>query len=167
MIRAAIALLALLATTCLCAADATVETVRRWGLLGRWAVDCSPAPGPDSPTPVSYEIKEGRLVYINGYATSDVVDATANPDGSLTLTVHFLRPKDDIRTLVLQKSGETIRPMLNRNALNEYTIRDGAFVANGMETASLKKCGGQAGKPANKPGLIGAEPDWRRMDRAC
>jgi hypothetical protein len=81
-------------------------------------------------------------VYINGYATSDVVGAAANPDGSLTLTVHFLRPKDDIRTLVLQKSGETIRPMLNRNAQNEYTIRDGAFVANGKPTSSLKKCGG-------------------------
>ena len=143
MIRAAIALLALLATTSLCAADATVETVRRWGLLGLWAVDCSPAPGSPSPNPVSYEINpEGRLVYINGYATSDVVGAAANPDGSLTLTVHFLRPKDDIRTLVLQKSGETIRPMLNRNAQNEYTIRDGAFVANGKQTSSLNKCGG-------------------------
>jgi hypothetical protein len=112
-------------------------------LLGLWAVDCSPVSGGSAANPVSYEINpEGRLIYNNGYATSDVVGAAVNPDGTLTLTVHFLRPKDDTRTLVLQKSGATIRPMLNRNEQNEYTIRDGTFVASGKQTPSLQKCGG-------------------------
>jgi hypothetical protein len=143
MIRATIALLALLAATSACAGDVTVETVRHWGLLGLWAADCSLAPGGTASNPVSYDINpDGRLVYNNGYATSDVVGAAVNPDGTLTLTVHFLRPKDDTRTLVLQKSGETIRPMLNRNEQNEYTVRDGTFVASGKQTAPLQKCGG-------------------------
>jgi hypothetical protein len=143
MIRATIALLALLATTSVRAADAMVETVGRWGLLGLWAIDCSAAPAGGTSNTVSYEINpDGRLVYNNGYATSDVIGAAANGDGTLTLTIHFLRPKEDTRILVLQKSGETIRPMLNRNEQNEYTIRNGAFVANGKQTSPLQKCGG-------------------------
>ena len=49
-------------------ADSAAETASRWGLIGRWSLDCSLPPDHDRGAVLAYEIADdGRLVYLRDF----------------------------------------------------------------------------------------------------
>lgn len=121
-------------------ADATpAETARAWGLVGRWADDCTAAKA------ISFEIEEnGRLVYDNGINNAVGIDtAVKTPEGHLVLT-YFWPVNQKGRTLVVEQKDGLMRSVFSRDEQNNYTIRDGVFVSSGKQTQWLRKCPGPA-----------------------
>ena len=94
-------------------------------------------PKPD----VTFAIEpDGKLIYENSGNIGDVTAASANADGSITVRLQFFRPSNDSRTMVVERVGQGIRTILNRNDQNEYSIRNGLFVATGRQVSPLYKC---------------------------
>lgn len=132
--KTAVALTALLMTTAAHAGQAA-DVAKQWGLIGKWAVSC-----PDGQT-ISYEIEpDGRLISDNGTKAIDEIQiASVNEEKQLILG--YISTREQVqRTLIIDRKGDTIRPVLNRNSRNEYTVRDSKFEATGQETAWLQKC---------------------------
>lgn len=126
-------------------AETVAQTVRQWGLIGSWALDCSLRPGRDQNAVLDYEIAgDGRvLLRRNTGEASDeneVVSADLGRDGLLNLRVYFPGLKQTREYgLMLQRDG-AMRAIYNRTLKDEYTIRDGKFVGDGKPTPSHHKC---------------------------
>ena len=126
-------------------AETVAQTVRQWGLIGSWALDCSLKPGRDQNAVLDYEIAgDGRvLLRRNTGEASDeneVVSADLGRDGLLNLRVYFPGLKQTREYgLMLQRDG-AMRAIYNRTLKDEYTIRDGKFVGDGKPTPSHHKC---------------------------
>jgi hypothetical protein len=113
--------------------------VEKWGLVGKWSTDCSPGANPHNI--VAYDIEpDGRAIIDNGQSLIEVRIAMINSNGDLIL--HTIPARGgEIRVLMLRRSGDTLRPIANGNERNDYTIRDGKFVASLKETSPLRRCG--------------------------
>lgn len=115
-----------------------------WELLGSWALDCSLPPDRDRGARFNYKIaSDGRLVLVRDFGDTsdinDVLDARAEPDGSLRLTVNFPAfGQTRIYTLVKDSGG--IRAMSNRDDRGRYSIRNGRFSATGEPTPKQARC---------------------------
>lgn len=111
------------------------DTARSWGLVGRWAGDCSTG------KPVAFEIEpDGRLIYDNAVGNIAGIDtATITPEGKIVL-VYFWPVDRTTRTLVLDKNDGRIRAILSRSADNKYSIRNGVAVSTGTETSWMWRC---------------------------
>jgi hypothetical protein len=125
------------------ATETAANALRSWGLLGKWGTECYKlANGDRPPKPdVTFAIEpDGKLIYENSGNIGDVTAASANADGSITVRLQFFRPSNDSRTMVVERVGQGIRTILNRNDQNEYSIRNGLFVATGKQVSPLYKC---------------------------
>ena len=126
-------------------AEGVAETVRQWGLIGRWSLDCSLRPDADRGAVLAYEIARGDRVVLrrnfgDGIDESNVVGAKIAADGLLNLRV-FIPSIGQAREygLTMLPDG-TLRAVYNRNRKGEYTIKDGKFTANGEPTPPQHRC---------------------------
>jgi len=127
-------------------ADSAAETASRWGLIGRWSLDCSLPPDHDRGAVLAYEIADdGRLVYLRDFGDStdsaDVIAAEVSADNLLNLRVFFPGLKQTRDYGLKMEPDGTIRAFYNRDQNGRYSIRNGLFSANGKPTPPNHKCG--------------------------
>ena len=127
-------------------ADTLAATIIQSGLLGSWAVDCSPAPDRDKGAVLTYEIRQdGRVMYRRNFGDArdenEVVAASSDPNGLFNIMVFFpaLHQTREFG-LLMQKDG-SLRAIYNRSERGDYTIRDGKFVKTGAPTPVQHRCG--------------------------
>jgi hypothetical protein len=130
-------------------AESTAETASRWGLIGRWSVDCSLAPDADRGSVLSYEVAgDGRLILRRDFGSTQEqadVNAARMSDGNmLNLRIFFPAAKQTREFGLQMQSDGAIRAIYNRDSKGKYTIRDGKFVANGEPTPPTHRCGAGA-----------------------
>jgi hypothetical protein len=126
------------------AAGTTAEIVRNWGLLGSWATDCSVPPDRANPALI-YEITPDERVMLRrnfgtGKDEQEISTAEISSDGVLRLRIFFPAFKQTRDNGIVMQSDGSIRAIYSRNDKDEYTIRDGSFVASGNPTVALHKC---------------------------
>jgi hypothetical protein len=125
--------------------DPIAETVRKWGLLGPWSIDCSLPPDHANGTVLSYEVgPEGGVVYRRDFGDvtdeGEVLAAEVSADGVMNLEVYFPAVKQKREYgLMLQPDG-SLRAIYNRSETGVYTIKDGKFVATKKPTPAQHKC---------------------------
>ena len=126
-------------------AETVAQTVRKWGLIGPWSLDCSLPPDHDRGAVLAYEIASGdRVVLRRNFGDardeSEVVGAEVSGDGMLNLRVFFPSVKQTREYgLMLQPDG-SMRAMYNRSQKGVYTIKGGKYTANRAPTRSQQKC---------------------------
>jgi hypothetical protein len=126
-------------------AETVTETANKWGLIGRWSVDCSLPADHDRGTVLIYEVARGnRLVFRRNFGDAsddnEVVGAKVSADGMLSLRVYFPSLKQTREYGLIKQPDGAIRAMYNRSRSGEYTIRDGKFIADGNPTPSQHSC---------------------------
>lgn len=147
LIRLALGLTLLAGLAAPASADEPIaDTLRKWGLLGAWSIDCSRPPDHADGTVLSYEIgPDGTVVYRRNFGDvtdeAEVLAAEVSADGMMNLEVYFpaINQKRDYG-LTLDPDGG-LRAIYNRNEKGEYTIKDGKFVATKKPTRAQHKCG--------------------------
>src|SRR4051794_29761603 len=113
-------------------AETAAETASKWGLVGRWSLDCGLPPDRDRGAVLAYEIEtDGRLVYRRDFGDStdsaDVIAAEISADNLLNLRVFFPKLKQ-IRDYGLKMEADgSIRAFYNRDRKGNYSIRNGFF----------------------------------------
>ena len=135
----------LLMLTRLASAETVADTVRQWGLIGPWSLDCALPPDHNKGTVLSYEIVDGddvvhRRDFGDSRDESQVLSATVSADGILNLRVYFPSVKQTREYGIQRLADGDIRAIYNRNEKNEYSIKDGKFTATGKPTAPQHKC---------------------------
>ncbi len=130
------------------ASDAA-DAARKWGLIGSWAVDCSIPPDKTSPW-IIYAIASGDRVmlrrdYGNRTDEQEVGAVEIAGDGNLLMRTFFPTLKQTRESAVAMAPDGSIRAVYNRNEQQEYTVRDGVFVANGNPAVSMRKCASRTG----------------------
>jgi len=127
------------------AAGADSNTVRKFGLLGTWAVDCTKPPSNDNPyeeyTPSESGYPIRTFYYVVGSRHSfEMRNARIGPPDRLAYL--DVRKSDGDRTnVVIQKVGERQRSYeaIDPNDGKVY-IKDGKLVATGKPTMVFEKC---------------------------
>ena len=125
------------------AAQSVADTIGAWGLLGTWALDCT-RPASQSGSLLTYAIRQGEAVHLRDFGDTqdenEILSAKRAADGSIELRVRFPHI-DQTRDFALMKGPDgRIRSKFNRGPDGSYTIRDGAFVANGARTPWQSRC---------------------------
>jgi hypothetical protein len=143
--RLALALVSCLVLASDAFAETAAETVRKWGLIGSWSVDCSLPPDRKNGTVLAYEImRDGRVAFRRNFGDtadeSEVVTAEVSGDGMLNLRVLFPSLKQTRESGLKMQPDGSMRAIYNRSQRGEYSIRDGKFTANGNPTSALHKC---------------------------
>jgi hypothetical protein len=126
-------------------AETVAQTVKKWGLIGPWSLDCSLKPDRDRGTVLDYEIVgDSRVVNRRDFGgmtdKGEVVTAEISADGMLNLRVFFPSLKQTREYGLMMQPDGTMRAIYNRNQKNEYSIKDGNFTANGSPTPPQHKC---------------------------
>lgn len=125
-------------------AETIAETAQQWGLIGPWSLDCSLPPDHANGTVLSYEIAGDRLMHRRDFGDSrdeaEVLAATVSGDNILNLRVYFPSVKQTREYGVMHLDDGSIRAVYNRNDKNQYSIKDGKFIANGKPTPVQHKC---------------------------
>ena len=125
-------------------AETVAQTVRKWGLIGPWSLDCSLKPDSNKGAVLGYEIaSDGRVVHRRDFGDtsdqSEVVGAEVSRDGLLNVRVYFPSLRQNREYGLMMQPDGTMRAIYNRNK-DEYSIRDGKFTANGDPTPPQHKC---------------------------
>jgi hypothetical protein len=129
------------------ASAATVaEIASRWGLIGRWSLDCRIPPDHDRGAVLSYQITgRNKLVLHRDFGDSEdnaeVIAAEISADNRLDLRIHFheLRQTRELGLTRLPDGG--IRAVYNRMLKGAYSIKDGRITATGKPTPAQFRCG--------------------------
>lgn len=137
-------------------AETAAETASKWGLIGRWSLDCGLPPDRDRGAVLAYEVAaDGRLVYRRDFGdstdTADVIAAEISADNLLNLRVFFPKLKQTREYGLKMEPDGSIRAFYNRDRKGKYSIRNGKFSANGQPTPPNHKCSSEApiGLPAS------------------
>jgi hypothetical protein len=138
-------------------AETAAETASKWGLIGRWSLDCGRPPDRDRGAVLAYEVgADGRLVYRRDFGDStdsaDVIAAEISADNLLNLRVFFPKLKQTREYGLKMEPDGSIRAFYNRDRKGKYSIRNGKFEANGQPTPPNHKCNSEApiGPPASQ-----------------
>jgi hypothetical protein len=139
-----LALLASLASVAF-ADDPIAETVRKWGLLGPWSLDCSLPPDHANGTVLAYEIgADGGVVFRRDFGDvtdeNQVLAAEVSADGLLNLEVYFPSIKQKREYGLMMLEDGSMRAIYNRSEKGGYSIKDGKFVATRKPTPAQHKC---------------------------
>jgi hypothetical protein len=136
-------------------AETAAETASKWGLIGRWSLDCGLPPDRNRGAVLAYEVgTDGRLLYRRDFGdttdSADVIAAAISADKLLNLRVFFPQLKQ-IREYGLKMEPDgSIRAFYNRDRKGNYSIRNGLFSANCKPTPPNHKC--NSASPVNFPG---------------
>lgn len=122
-----------------------VDVARKWGLVGRWAVDCANTVKQGGPhNLIAYEAtREGKLFYRRNDDPQDnneIVDAKLGADGVIILTTELPANKQTREMAITKLADGSTRAMYNHDSEGNYSVRDGIFTANGNQTPSLRRC---------------------------
>jgi hypothetical protein len=125
--------------------DPIAETVRQFGLLGPWSIDCSLPPDHTSGTVLTYEVgPDGGVLFRRDFGDvkdeNQVMAAEVAPDGLLNLEVYFPTIKQKREYGLMMLEDGTLRAIYNRSEKGEYSIKDGKFVATRKPTSAQHKC---------------------------
>ena len=125
--------------------DRIAETVRKWGLLGPWSLDCSLPPDHANGTVLAYEIgPDGGVMYRRDFGDvtdeGEVLAAEVSADGLLNLEVYFPAIKQKREYGLMLQSDGGLRAIYNRSEKGEYTIKDGKFIVTRKPTQPQYKC---------------------------
>lgn len=125
--------------------DPIAETLRKWGLLGAWSIDCARPPDHADGTVLSYEIgPDGTVVYRRNFGDvsdeAEVLAADVSADGVMNLEVYFPTIKQKREYGLALQSDGGLRAIYNRSEKGDYTIKDGKFVATKKPTPVQHKC---------------------------
>jgi hypothetical protein len=138
-----------LAFSLVLALDASAETVAqtasKWGLIGSWALDCSLPPDRGKGALLAYEVAPGgRVMHRRNFGDvkdeNQVLSAKVSGNGMLNLRVSFPGLKETREYGMMKQPDGTMRAMYNRNAKEEYSIKDGNFTSNGNPSPAQHKC---------------------------
>ena len=126
-------------------AETVAATARKWGLIGRWSVDCARPAGRDKSAVLAYELAASdQVVHRRDFGdTQDenpVVSAEVSGDGVLNLRVFFPKFKQTREYGLVKQSDGTMQTTYNRGPDEQYSIKDSKFTANGNPTPALHKC---------------------------
>src|SRR5262245_47684695 len=142
----ALATVALASLSTAAAADASTETMRRWGLIGTWSQGCSQPAGMQNNHTTYQTAGSGSVERVRDFGaqkfTDTVMKANVGVQGELTLAIQVMNPmgKHNREEVLVKGSDGRIRTLLNRVADSEdYSVRQGRY-ANGSETPWLSKC---------------------------
>ncbi len=141
----AIASLALLVLSGTALAQTVVATATKWGLLGTWQLDCG-APVSRSNAALKYVVRGGKLFHDRDFGdgtkdSSAITAAGAGADGTFELTVPFASISQTRQFAFIKGADGRIRVLRNRNVdTDEYSIKDGKFVANGNASPWQSRC---------------------------
>jgi hypothetical protein len=130
-------------------AETAAETASRWGLIGRWSLDCGLPPDRDRGAVLAYEIgDDGRLAYRRDFGDStdsaDVIAAEISVDNLLNLRVFFPKLKQTREYGLRMGADGSVRAFYNRDQKGNYSIRNGKFSVNGQPTPPNHKCNSEA-----------------------
>jgi len=140
-----LALLLLLALASGASAETVSQTARKWGLIGSWAVDCS-VPRDKSDPLISYEVTADDRVMLRrdfgtGQDEQEVSSAEIAAGDVLILRIFFPAFQQTRINGIAKQPDGSIRAIYNRHEeKDEYSIRDGKFVASGKPTVALRQC---------------------------
>jgi len=126
-------------------AETVAQTASKWGLIGTWSLDCSLPPDRDKGSVLAYEVAPGgRVVHRRNFGDAKdenpVLSAVVSNNGMLNLRVTFPSLKQTREYGLMKQPNGTMRAMYNRNAKQEYTIKDGKLTANGNPSLPQYKC---------------------------
>lgn len=143
-------------------AETVADTATRWGLIGRWSLDCGLPPDRDRGAVLAYEVADdGRLIYRRDFGDStddaDVIAAEISADKLLNLRVFFPKLKQTREYGLRMEPDGSIRAFYNRDQKGNYSIRNGLFSANGKPTPPNHKC--KPEPPIKFPGGDGHDAD--------
>ena len=144
-LRLALALVFFLTFAFDASAETVAQTARKWGLIGPWALDCSIPPDRGKGAVLAYEAAAGgRVMHRRNFGDvkdeNEVLSVVVSDNGILHLRVAFPGLKETREYGMMKQPDGTIRAMYNRNAKDEYTIKDGKFTANGNPSPAQHKC---------------------------
>jgi hypothetical protein len=130
-------------------AETAAETASKWGLIGRWSLDCGLPPDRDRGAVLAYEIgADGRLVYRRDFGdtsdAADVIAAEISADNLLNLRVFFPKLKQTREYGLKMEPDGSIRAFYNRDRKGRYSIRNGRFAGSGQPTPPNHKCNAEA-----------------------
>jgi hypothetical protein len=124
------------------AAD-VAETVRQWGLLGTWALDCGRPPARAN----TYEtfVRRGGNVFLdrNGgdYKDSSRISSAAiSPKGLLELRIEFTSLSQTRVNVLAKGTDGRKRIITNHDTKGSYTVKDGKFLSNDAQAPWLTRC---------------------------
>ena len=125
--------------------DPIADTVRQWGLLGPWSLDCRLPPDHTNGALLAYEIgPDGGVVYHRDFGDvsdeSEVLAAHVSDDGLLNLEVFFPAIKQKREYGLMMLSDGSLRSIYSRDDKGEYSIKDGKFVATRKPTPTQHRC---------------------------
>jgi hypothetical protein len=143
--RVTLAILFCLPLTLNASAETVAETARRWGLIGPWSQDCSLPPDRDKGAVLAYEVESGdRVVHRRNFGDttdqSEVISAKVSGNGMLNLRVLFPQFNQTREYGFIMQPDGTMRAIYNRDQKKRYTIKDGKFTADGIQTPPQHKC---------------------------
>jgi len=138
--------IALFAVATAASAATVAETASRWGLIGRWSLDCRIPPDHDRGAVLSYQITgRNKLVLHRDFGDSEdnaeVIAADISGDNQLNLRIYFpqLRQTRELGLTRLPDGG--IRAIYNRTRGGAYSIKHGRITATGQPTPLQFRCG--------------------------
>jgi hypothetical protein len=145
VVRLAPALL-LFAFATAASAETVAETASRWGLIGRWSVDCRLPPDHDRGAVLRYQVaNRGQVVLRRDFGDfddqADVIAADISGDNLLNLRIYFPQLKQTRELGLRREPDGEIRAIYNRTRKGDYSIRDGRLTANGRPTPPQFRCG--------------------------
>ena len=145
-------------------AETAAETAGKWGLIGRWSLDCGLPPDRDRGAVLAYEVgADGRLMYRRDFGdstdTADVIAAEISDDNLLNLRVFFPKLKQTREYGLRMETDGSVRAFYNRDQRGNYSIRNGLFSANGKPTPPNFKCSSEApSRPSATPHSAARSP---------
>jgi hypothetical protein len=133
----------LLISTELAPAQSAADTLRKWGLLGTWALDCSQPPSRQNSHLTYRATRDGRASHDRAFGdtqdANEVLASTIAADGSLTLRVRFPSLSQTREFSFIKGADGRIRAMSNR-AGGDYSVKNGKFISNGLPTPWQTRC---------------------------
>ena len=122
------------------------DTLREFGLLGTWAVDCArPASAANEYSIYAVSAAgEATLAYARGKPYRDIVYAigTAQPVAEDRIALQVLRLPEKIAVdIVLRKESGTIRVWSSHSSGGRMLVIDGVITGNGAESPRFRRWG--------------------------
>jgi hypothetical protein len=143
--RALLAVLLMTAAPCLADESPVPGTLKQFGLLGTWAIECALPASPQNEYSIYAVSPSGgaTLSYARGAPYRDIVYEirTATPVAESRLALHVVgSPGRIVVDLVLLKENDTIRVWSSHTPGGRMLVIDGVITGNGKPSPRFKRC---------------------------
>lgn len=144
--RSVLALLLMMAPPCVADESPVLDTLKQFGVLGTWAIDCAQPPNSQNEYSIYAASPSGgaTLSYARGEPYRDIVYEirTAAPVAESRLALHVsAMPGRFSVDLVLLKENDTVRVWSSHTPDGRMLVLDGVITGNGKQSPRFKRCG--------------------------